>query len=180
MTIRPGTTRSESNTAVAIRTARPDDADAVRAVLEASYPALMAGAYPPAVLAALLPRMVDANPRLLGSGRYYLAEVAGAVAGCGGWSRERPGGGAAEPGLGHIRHFAVRADRAGRGIGRALMQRCLAEARADGVVLLECYASLNAEGFYRAMGFRTVGPLDVRMGPGPALPSMLMRRPVGA
>ncbi|OWK20382.1 hypothetical protein AJ88_30125 [Mesorhizobium amorphae CCBAU 01583] len=42
----------------------------------------------------------------------------------------------------------------------------------------ECHASLNAEGFYSALGFRSMGRIEVRIGPGPMLPCILMERAI--
>lgn len=165
-------------TRLAVRIAGPDAAGAVTAILEASYPQLMAPAYPPELLARALPLMTRPNPRLLGSGRYYLCEAGGEPAGCGGWSTERPGPDEAQPGLAHIRHFAVRADRIGCGVGRALYDRCERDARAAGMRSFECWSSFNGEAFYAALGFDRVGVIDVDMGQGVSLPSVLMRRPI--
>ena len=50
--------------------------------------------------------MTRANPGLLASGTYYVAESRDSlIVGCGGWTRESPVDGGIEPGLGHIRHF---------------------------------------------------------------------------
>ena len=159
-----------------VRIACPEDARTVERVLKASYRQLMAPAYPADLLARALPLMTRPHPRLLASGRYYLCEADGQPLGCGGWSFERPGSLETEPGIAHIRHFAVRADRAGGGVGRALYERCEAEARAAGVRTFECWSSLNGEGFYAAMGFERLGPLDVPMAPDLMLPSIRMRR----
>lgn len=43
----------------------------------------------------------------------------------------------------------------------------------------ECYAGLNAEGFYAALGFAAVGRFDVPLGGSLLLPSVVMRRFVG-
>ena len=163
-------------TSIGVRVAGPEDAGAVERVLKASYPQLMAPAYPPALLARALPLMTRAHPRLLASGRFYLAEAEGEPLGCGGWSFERPGTTETEFGLAHIRHFAVRADRTGRGVGRALYRRCEEEARAAGARTFECWSSLNGEGFYAALGFDQVGAIEVPMGPDVKLPSIRMRR----
>ncbi|MEC9343218.1 MAG: GNAT family N-acetyltransferase [Pseudomonadota bacterium] len=162
-----------------VRTATPADADAVTGLLTASYPVLMATAYDEAALAGALPAMTRANPALLTSGSFYVAEQDdGELAGCGGWTPERPGTGETEPGLGHIRHFATGPQWVGRGVGRALYQRCEEAARAAGIRRLECYASLNAEGFYQALGFKTIRRIEVPMGPDAVLPSILMRRDI--
>ncbi|MGZ8336264.1 MAG: hypothetical protein ACXWU1_06345, partial [Allosphingosinicella sp.] len=114
---------------ITVRVAGPEDAAAVGRILVASYPALMAGAYEPELLARALPMIVRPHPRLLAGGTYYLAKAAaaperrgGLPIGCGGWSRERPGTSQTEPGLAHIRHFATHGDWIGRGVGRALYQ----------------------------------------------------------
>ncbi|MEH3145583.1 MAG: GNAT family N-acetyltransferase [Methylobacterium frigidaeris] len=159
---------------IAIRVAGPDDALAVERVLDDSYPALMAGAYDAALLARALPRITRANPALLRAGTYYLAEAGSDPVGCGGWSVERPGTAVVEPGIGHVRHFATAAAWAGRGVGRAA--RCEAAARAAGLGVFECYASLNGEAFYAALGFDRIGPVTVPMGPGLGFPSIHMRR----
>ncbi|HEY8521574.1 MAG TPA: hypothetical protein VIN61_15990 [Gammaproteobacteria bacterium] len=68
-----------------VRVATLDDADAVGAVLRASYPKLMAASYDEQVLAPALEMMTKADPVLLGSGTYYVAELSnGRVVGCGG------------------------------------------------------------------------------------------------
>lgn len=159
-----------------LRAATPVDGNAVSTLLEASYPQLLAPDYAPRLLAAALPLITRANPRLLSSGTYYVAEAGGnAVVGCGGWTVEAPGGGDSRPGVGHIRHFAIHPEWTRRGIGRALLDRCVEEARAHDIENLECFSTLTAEAFYRAAGFVTVGPVNVPMSPTVALPGIHMR-----
>jgi|SRR5262245_15065196 len=162
--------------AYTLRAATPGDAAAVSALLEASYPQLLAPDYDPRLLAAALPLMTKANPQLLASGTYYVAEASSeTLVGCGGWTTEAPGGGASTPGVGHVRHFAVHPEWTRRGIGHALLNRCLEGARARGIETLECLSTLTAQAFYRAAGFVTVGPLDVPMSQTVMLPGILMR-----
>jgi GNAT superfamily N-acetyltransferase len=128
-----------------IRVATPEDAAAVGELLAACYPVLMRDSYEPAVLAAALPMMTRAHPGLLASGTYHVAEAPdGRLVGCGGWTPERPDIGAIEPGVAHIRHFATHPDWIGRGVGRAICDRCISEARNFGASRLECFSSLNA------------------------------------
>ena len=138
----------------------------------------MRESHDPAVLDAALPLMTRANPVLLASGTYYLAESdAGLAVGCGGWSRERPGSGEVAPELAHIRHFATHPEWIGRGIERALYARCEQDARAAGIRRFECNASLNGEGFYAALGFAPVRPIELPMG-SVAVPAILMQRSI--
>lgn len=160
-----------------LRLATPEDDAAVTGLLHRSYPPAMAHTYPEAVLAAALPAITKANPTLLASGSFYLAESAGGmVVGCGGWTRERPGRGTIEPGLAHLRHFATDPDWSGRGIGRALGTRCIADAVAAGLSRLMTFASLNAEGFYRALGFERIGPMAVAVAEGVRFEAVVMER----
>ena len=113
-----------------VRVANPGDDKSVSALLSASYPVLLAQDYDPDLLSAALPLMTNANPRLLASGTYYVAVTGdGSIIGCGGWTAEAPGGGESTPGVGHIRHFAVHPDWTRRGVGLALLNRCIEEAR---------------------------------------------------
>lgn len=163
-----------------VRTATPDDMATVSAILAASYPSLMRGAYPDDLLARALPRITSANPALLASGTYYLAEAEdGSAAGCGGWSHRPPEEDRREQGVAHIRHFATHQDWAGKGVGRAIFHRCEAEARAAGFTRFTCYSSLNGEGFYAALGFLRVREISVPMGPDLRFPSILMVREIG-
>lgn len=160
-----------------IDVASPRDAAAVDALLATSYPLLMSPGYDAAILAAALPYMTRSNPTLLSSGTYYLATSAtGNVVGAGGWTRERPGSGEVVPELGHIRHFATHPDWVGRGVGRAIFGRCVEAARAAGIKRFECSASLNAEGFYAALGFNRTRYIEVPMGPVTTFPGALMMR----
>jgi N-acetylglutamate synthase-like GNAT family acetyltransferase len=158
-----------------IRIARPSDSDAVSALLEASYSALLTACYNSETLSRALPLMTRANPTLLASGTYYVAESdRGNLVGCGGWTTARPGGGEISEGEAHIRHFATHPERVGQGIGTSLLARCFSDARSLGIRKMHCFSSLNAERFYRASGFETIGPIDVPMGPSLTFPSVLM------
>lgn len=164
---------------ISIRVATSPDDTPVSKLLKASYPVLMTESYEPAVLAAALPLMTQANPKLLSSGTFYLCESKDQhIVGCGGWTRERPGSGEVIPERGHIRHFATHPDWVGRGIGRAIYDRCEEEARLAGIRQFECFASLNAEGFYASLGFETVGRIEVQMAPDLTFPSILMERAI--
>ena len=159
-----------------VRVARLEDAAGVDTLLQASYPRLMASSYEAESLAPALKLMTKANPALLRSGTYYVAELPTALAvGCGGWTLERPGTATVEPHLGHIRHFATHPDWTGRGIGRAIYRLCESTARSAGVRVFECYSSLNAEKFYSALGFERIREIDIEFRPNVLLRAVLMR-----
>lgn len=154
-----------------------DDAVGVTALLKASYPELMGPAYDPTVLAPALELMTRAQPALLVSGTYYVAELPDkAIVGCGGWTKERPGDGEVSEGVGHVRHFGTHPDWTRHGIGRAIYERCEIDARNAGLNTLECYSSLNAEGFYSAMGFERIGEFEIPMANHVEIASVHMKR----
>ena len=162
-----------------IRIADLSDSDAVSALLAASYSILFPAHYSSETLRSALPDMIKANPKLLASGTYYVAEAEqGNLVGCGGWTAANPESGEITEGEAHIRHFATHPEWVRRGIGTTLLARCLSEARSTGTRKLYCCSTLNAERFYRASGFDTVGPIEVPMGPSLAFPGILMSREV--
>jgi N-acetylglutamate synthase-like GNAT family acetyltransferase len=160
-----------------IRRAESADFAGVDALLQASYPVLMAASYEPSVLASTLPLMVRANPRLLASGTYYVAESnQGMIVGCGGWTAQPPGSEVSTPGIAHLRHFGTHPDWLRRGIGRLIYERCEIDARNAGISQFECNASLNGEPFYAALGFERIALVDVPMGGDVLMPGAHMRR----
>lgn len=159
-----------------VRVAKPEDAYAVGRVLQASYPVLMARAYDADLLRRALPFLTNANPDLLASKLYYLAEDTEGPIGCGGWSLEMPGTKSQEFGVGHLRHFATDASRVGLGVGREIYDRCETDARAAGVFRLDCHSSCNGEAFYRALGFTRICDMQLPLAPDLMFPGVLMSR----
>jgi GNAT superfamily N-acetyltransferase len=120
----------------ATRVAELADVESVDALLQRSYPELMGLAYEESVIVPVLKLLTRANPSLLASGRYYVAESrSGLVVGCGGWSLERPGTNTVELDMAHIRHFATHPEWTQRGIGRAIFHLCETAARSAGLLL---------------------------------------------
>ncbi len=157
-----------------VRTTSEADTVAIDLLLERSYPVLMRNSYDAETLAIALPLMVRSNPALLQSGTYHLAEEAGHVVGCGGWTRERPGGGEIVPGLAHLRHFAADPAFTRRGVGRAIFQECVRQAHSAGVTRWMVFPSLNAEPFYRAMGLQAANRLTIAMTESVSFPVVVM------
>ncbi len=146
-----------------MRPASPADAAAVGRVLAASYGVLYRGWYQDDVLEAALPLMIRANPKLLSSGRYFIAEIEGAIVACGGWSAEDPRGGDVER-IAHARHFATDPAFINRGCGGAILKRSIAEAKAGGFMEMQSISSLTAEAFYARHDFRLVSIIRQPMG----------------
>ena len=160
-----------------IRVARVTDFDAAGALLVASYSSLLVSCYDHDLLRRALPHITRANPTLLASGTYYVAEIdSGKLVGCGGWTTANPENGEIIDGEAHIRHFATHPEWARQGVGTSLLSRCFRDARSLSIRQLHCFSTLNAERFYRASGFDTVREIDIPVEPGLTLPGLLMGR----
>ncbi|MCB1383090.1 MAG: GNAT family N-acetyltransferase [Notoacmeibacter sp.] len=160
---------------VAIRPAGEADRSLLEDLIADCYATVYPGWYDAEVLENALPAMLRIDPALLSSGRYLVAFAGSVAAGCGGWSVATPGTGALSSGTGHIRHFATRPGMMGKGVGGAILERCVAEARAAGVSRLQCFSSLAAEGFYARHGFAKQQDVTVMIGEA-AFPAVLMER----
>ena len=153
-------------TSYSVRKSNAADLGPVTELLQASYPVLMKSAYDSEMLDPALKLMTRANPKLLSSGTYYVAESeSGTLVGCGGWTREQPGDDVIRDGIGHIRHFGTHPDWSRRGIGSGIYRLCEEDAREAGIHRFECYSSLNAEAFYSTLGFKRIAIVDIRMTP---------------
>lgn len=160
---------------ITLRTALPSDLAALDRLLGRSYPRLLAPDYPPSTLVLAVPRFARAQPELLQSGRYFVAEDAqGRILAAGGWSRRSPSGGEAMETTGHVRHVATDPDVVRQGLGRMIMTRVMLEARAAGIRWLDCLSTRTAVPFYQTLGFRIMHPKDLALGPGIAFPVVRM------
>ncbi|MEL4896225.1 GNAT family N-acetyltransferase [Crocosphaera sp. Alani8] len=160
-----------------IRIASVDDQEGVTKLLKASYPILMKSRYPEKHLSGILPLITKANASLLSSGTFYVAENKDKrIIGCGGWTKEKPSSREIETGLGHIRHFASHPQWIRRTIGRKIYERCEKEAKMSQIKCFECFSSLNAEGFYRALGFKSVKNIEIILKEYCQIEAVLMRR----
>lgn len=160
---------------IVIRSATPADRAALEALIAECYSAIYPGWYDSDVLEEAMPQMLRIDARLLESGRYFAAEIDGVLAGCGGWSLNAPGSSSADKTTGHVRHFATRPDLMRQGVGGAILDRCIADARAAGVAALQCFSSLPGEAFYARHGFARVDVVTIMLGESTPFSAVLMR-----
>lgn len=156
--------------AVTIRIATLDDLDVLDDLIRRSYATLDDGSYDRDRIAAAMPAISRANPKLLASGTYFVAEVDGEAAACGGWSRLKPGTTESEEGVAHIRHFATHPAHLRKGIARAVLERCIADAASADALRVKSQSTLPAEAFYASAGFVRQGLRDAEVAPGIHLP----------
>jgi len=148
---------------------------------------LSAGYYSPAQIEAAIERIFGVDTRLIADGTYFVAATPGLVVGAGGWSRRRTlfGGdqfkSEAEDALldpaedaARVRAFYVDPAWARRGIARAILARCEADAKAEGFTRLELLATLPGVPLYAALGYAEIEPRIVPMGEVLTLPAIVM------
>jgi GNAT superfamily N-acetyltransferase len=151
--------------AVALREARPVDVPVLERLIAESARALSRPDYTDAQIEAALGTAWGVDSELIRDGTYFVAEVAEAIIACGGWSRRKTlFGGDRQAGrqselldpsrdAARIRAFFVRPDWARRGVGRVLLERCEAEALAQGFRSAELLATLPGRRLYAAFGY---------------------------
>jgi GNAT superfamily N-acetyltransferase len=171
-----------------LRSASLDDVPALASLIAASARALGRGDYTETQVEAALEGTWGVDTELIRDRTYFAAEAAGEIVGCGGWSRRQTlfGGDARadrssallDPAqdAARIRAFFVRPDWARRGIGRALLERCEAEARSQGFRRLELMATVPGERLYSAVGFVVTRRLQHTMRPGVTLELIAMAK----
>lgn len=127
------------------------------------------------------------DTQLIEDGTYFIVEVDGQLAGCGGWSRratmyggdQTPGRSAAllDPlkDAARIRAMYTHPKHTRKGIGKLIISLCEEAAKAEGFTKMELVATLSGEPLYRACGFEPYEEiLDDRGGAG--VPLLRMRK----
>jgi GNAT superfamily N-acetyltransferase len=149
------------------RLARHDDVAALaalmdRAIAELQKPYLDAGQI------AASRTIMGLDTQLIDDGTYFVVERAGALAGCGGWSRRATMyGGDRSPGrdaalldpaadAARVRAMYTHPAFVRRGVGRLILSLCEDAARTEGFSRAELVATLAGEPLYTACGYRPV------------------------
>jgi len=168
-----------------LRPATHADRAALRALIARSARELSATDYRPEQIEGALQGAFGVDTQLIDDGTYFVAEqppsqneIAARVVGCGGWSKRRTlfGGDShadrsaveldPRTDAARIRAFFVHPDHARRGIGRALLERCEAEARSQGFTRFELMGTLPGVRLYRALGYVAGEPVHYPVAPG--------------
>ncbi len=148
-----------------LRKATLDDRPVLEQLIADSARGLSRPDYTDAQVEAALGTAFGVDSELIRDGTFFVAEAGGAIVGCGRWSKRRTlFGGDAQPGRrselldpardsARIRAFFVHPGWARRGIGRAILERCEAEARAHGFRAAELLATLPGYRLYRVLGY---------------------------
>jgi len=171
-----------------LRRATMGDLPALVELIPRSARELSRGFYTEEQTEAAIVHVFGPDTRLISDGTYFVAEEAGLLAGCGGWSRRRTlyGGdqmkAVDDPFLdprtdaARIRAFFVHPAFARRGVGRAILEACLEAAHAAGFRKVELASTLPGVPFYLAFGFAEREAMEVPLPGGAALPVVRMER----
>ncbi len=160
------------------RLATRDDVAALKAVMHEAIGELQKPFLTEAEIASSR-AIMGLDTQLLDDGTYYVVEIGGRIAGCGGWSRratlyggdQSPGRDAAllDPSKDPARVRAMYTHPAfvRRGVGRLILSLCETAARADGFKRAELMATLAGEPLYRACGYLPIETVTDQRGGAP-------------
>ena len=152
-----------------IRPATPEDASAIAALFHRTVRLVNSRHYTPAQVAAWAGPAPDPEKwRGRQATRFTLVDEADGF--LRGFAELQPGG--------HIDAFYVSADHQRQGVGAALLQGIVTEATARGAHHLTTEASLTAEPFFTAQGWRVEAEQEVRY-QGELFRNYRMTKPVG-
>lgn len=172
----------------AMRKASAADIPTLRVLIDASARALGRADYTETQISAALETAWGVDTQLIADQTYFVAEHAGALVACGGWSwRATLFGGDAQPGriaapldprvdAARIRAFFVHPSWARRGLGRRLLELCERDARARGFSAAELVATLPGVRLYAACGYRSLGAREYDLGAARTIAFVPMRK----
>ena len=170
------------------RLARREDIPALTALMEAAIAQLQKPYLDDRQIAASR-AIMGIDTLLIDDGTYFVVDVDGALAGCGGWSRRATlYGGDHSPGrdavlldpakdAARVRAMYTHPDFTRRGVGRLILSLCEEAARAEGFSRIELMATLAGTPLYRACGYQVMELLTDDRG-GVPVPLLRMHKAV--
>jgi len=171
-----------------LRLSLESDVAELETLIPYSVRSLQAPYYSPAQMEAALGPVFGVDRQLIRDGTYFVAESAGLIVGCGGWSRRSSlyGGDGHRTGedplldpqrdAARVRAFFVHPAWARRGIGRAIMIACEQAIIAAGFQRVDIVATLAGEPLYATFGYTVVERYEIPMREGLSLPVVRMTR----
>jgi GNAT superfamily N-acetyltransferase len=174
------------DTSLAHRLANTCDLDAMRALMEMSIAELQKPHLSTKQIASS--RMImGLDTQLVADQTYFVVEINGQLAGCGGWSRRATlYGGDTTPGrspalldpktdAARIRAMYTHPAHVRKGVGRLILELCERAAKAEGFQRAELVATLSGEALYAACGYAAIERFSDSRG-GVAVPLVRMAK----
>jgi GNAT superfamily N-acetyltransferase len=133
--------------------------------------------------------LMGIDSQLIEDGTYFVVELDGAIAGCGGWSRRATPWGSdhsegrddtlLDPAVDAAKVRAMYTDPSftRRGVGRRILAGCEEAAAAEGFTELELHATLSGHPLYLAYGFVDVEAITIDVG-GTPVPAIKMHKSI--
>lgn len=172
------------------RLATEADIPAVTALMARAIDSLQRGFLTEAEIAASR-AVMGLDTQLIADRTYFLLEIDGRLAGCGGWSRRATlyGGdhstalrdaAVLDPAVdaARIRAMFTDPDAARQGVGRAILALCEGAAAAAGFIRAEMMATMAGEPLYRACGYEVIERTAAAPVDGVAVPLVRMGKPL--
>jgi GNAT superfamily N-acetyltransferase len=168
------------------RPARRDDLAALRGLMDAAISELQKPFLDARQIASSR-TIMGLDTQLVDDGTYFVVEVDGELAGCGGWSRratlyggdQSPGRSAAlldpRTDAARVRAMYTHPRHTRKGVGRLILSLCERAAAAEGFTSVELMATLAGEPLYRACGYEAYEHLEDDRG-GTGVPLVRMRK----
>lgn len=160
-----------------LRLATLADADSIGSLIDASVRGLATGIYSDEQIEQSIGSVFGIDQTLIADGTYFVAESAGEIVGCGGWSKRRTLFGASEyessrddslldpsKDAAKIRAFFVNPKAARKGVGTAILLQCESAAAAEGFTSAEMMATLPGIPLYAARGYEQLERVDISLG----------------
>src|SRR5260221_4180923 len=161
-----------------IRKATLSDRAAIAQLIKDSARSLSRADYSDAQIEGAIATVFGVDTNLIIDGTYFVAESAGTLIGCGGWSKRKTlfGGDQwatrdasgldpkTEPA--QSRSFCIHPEHARKGIARAILAACESEAKACGFMSLELMSTLPGIKLYRACGYEGEDRIELEVGDG--------------
>lgn len=171
-----------------LRKARLNDREAIEELIAQSARGLSGDEYSARQIEAAIASVFGVDTNLILDETYFVADCAGMLLGCGGWSmrktlyggdryaRRDPGRLDPRSDAAKIRAFFVHPEHARKGIGRAILLACENEARAYGFPAVELMATLPGIRLYQACGYQGDERIEIELVDGVKLPLLPMRK----
>jgi len=168
------------------------DLPALGPLIAASARELSRGDYTPEQVEGALRGAFGTDTQLIRDGTYFVIEVDGELAGCGGWSRRRTlFGSDARPDrdpaeldpakdAAKIRAFFIHPNFARRGLGTLMLEHCENDAMAYGFKRFELMGTLPGVRLYAARGYQAGERIEWPLGDGLAIPFVPMTKNAGS
>jgi GNAT superfamily N-acetyltransferase len=175
---------------ITIRLAKTEDIPALTDFIALSVRGLSVNYYTHNQIESAIKYIFGVDTQLIADSTYYVAEVDGIAAGCGGWSKRNTlyGGDQhkstndpllnPETDAARIRAFFVHPDFARRGIGRKIIEVCEGAAKNAGFTSMQLGATLPGVPLYTALGYTPILQIEEPMPDGEVLGIFKIRKSI--